>query len=342
MSPRARSKPRRAAAANPVRSALRVTSTSPSRLASRASRPTDASSTTMTSKLGSSACAAIPSKQRCAWSGPPRERHYDRNSRIVHLSARPHVSGRLAGPTDNARDLVGVVAFDRLDAAVGKHLVDDPDMVVSEHDQVAGRRRYAGTVGDRAAGLLRPVPDVADVAETLTLGSERDTGLLGDPRGEVRAPRLSCWRTSGSRSVHRDPCRVVGPRRLLGLPDLALCDLDHRAGACASGLTHRAGRHRSLQLGRERCAGRRGRGGGRCRCRGCGADGRRDERGLERRHARQGCIERHIPVIGSTAPVLSRVTFTVGARNSEDGHTRGGPSSSAVPSMEGMWPRGWE
>ena len=54
-----------------MRRSLRSTSTSPASWERSDSRPTDASSTTMISCAGSSAWAAMPSKQRKACAGPP-------------------------------------------------------------------------------------------------------------------------------------------------------------------------------------------------------------------------------------------------------------------------------
>ena len=71
-------------------------------------------------------------------------------------SRQPHVAGRFARAADDARDLVGVVALDRLDAAVRQHLLDDPDVVVAEDDEVAWTRDDARAVDDRPAGAAAP------------------------------------------------------------------------------------------------------------------------------------------------------------------------------------------
>src|SRR3712207_277554 len=51
-------------------------------------------------------------------------------------SAGAHEADRLAARMGAARDTVGGVALDRLDAAVGQHVLDDADVLV-EDDQVA-------------------------------------------------------------------------------------------------------------------------------------------------------------------------------------------------------------
>ena len=82
-------------------------------------------------------------------------------------------------------------------------------MVVAEHDQVTRSGRDARTVGDRAAGLLRPRPDVADVAEALSGAAYRLARLLGDPGREVCAPGLAGGGAGGRGAVHRDRGTVV-------------------------------------------------------------------------------------------------------------------------------------
>src|SRR5581483_1881042 len=94
----------------------------------------------------------------------------------------------LSGAADHVLDGVAVVALDRLDRPVRENLLDDPDVLGPEQDQVARLGHDARTVGDRPAGLLGPVPDVADIPVTLALRAEWLAGLAGGPGDEVGAP----------------------------------------------------------------------------------------------------------------------------------------------------------
>src|SRR3954466_5419246 len=91
-------------------------------------------------------------------------------------------------PVGAAAHLVGRVALDRGDRAVGADRLDDADVLVPD-DQVARLRGDAGAVRDRLAGLLGPRVHIVDAAEALASVAQGDARLARGPRGEVGAPR---------------------------------------------------------------------------------------------------------------------------------------------------------
>src|SRR5690242_1287442 len=115
----------------------------------------------------------MPCKHRTACAGPPARGTTIDTSGAPATSAQPNVAGCLAGAAHDTRNLIRVIALDRLDAPVRQDVLDDPNVMVAEEDEIARLRANAGAVRDRAPGLLSPVPDVADVPEALTLVAER-------------------------------------------------------------------------------------------------------------------------------------------------------------------------
>src|SRR3954447_21266662 len=137
----------------------------------------------------------------------------------------PSAIGSVRAP----RHLIGGVALDRVDLAVGVDGLDDPDVARAPDDELARRRLRGG-----AAGALRPVPHRADRAEALALLAERGARLARRPGGEVRAPRVDAAARRG-RAVLGAARRVVGAGRLLGLTDFPRRGLDHPGRAAGRG-----------------------------------------------------------------------------------------------------------
>ena len=121
---------------------------------------------------------------------------------VVVWSTHSNVTQCIGKIMHIAGNFVGGIALQRLDPAVGKDLLDDPDVLVPD-DQVAGARHDAGAVRDGAAGALRPRVELVDRAEALAVVAERRAGLARDPRDEVGAPRADAA-AGGGGAVLRD------------------------------------------------------------------------------------------------------------------------------------------
>src|SRR3954468_16893558 len=147
-------------------------------------------------------------------------------------------------PVGAAAHLVGRVALDRGDRAVGADRLDDADVLVPD-DQVAGLR-LAGAVRDRLAVLLGPGVDVVDAPEALAGVAQRDTRAAGGPGDEVGAPGPDA-RAGGGLAVLGDARGVVGARRLLGHADLVADGVEH--GLAGRGAAAGAGGGRGGQRG---------------------------------------------------------------------------------------------